>query len=191
MDGSRDNIYQPPPRLPKPQRTSSAAVSSSISSLSSMSNVSSLGSINSCAEAGAISSRPQLKRDLTLPEIVATGNKMMGEWSSPAESVSHRAQLKGDWPLPPLRRRALTSATLEQARRISRSLSFILGESDSESQIDDSSAPPNGPFHMLPPLSPHMPPPLLTRTATSPHFPGQAQYSISGVDLKYLRSLIL
>nr|XP_045625375.1 cytoskeleton-associated protein 5-A-like isoform X2 [Procambarus clarkii] len=84
---------------------------------------------------------------------------------------SNRGQLKGDWPLPPLRRRPLTSATLEQARRISRSLSFLLGEPDLEPLAEEPPSPHNGPCHGLPPLSPHMPP-LLTRTVTSPHFPG-------------------
>lgn len=87
---------------------------------------------------------------------------------------SNRGQLKGDWPLPPLRRRPLTSATLEQARRISRSLSFLLGEPDLEPLAEEPPSPHNGPCHGLPPLSPHMPP-LLTRTVTSPHFPGQAK----------------
>lgn len=182
VDGSQDNIYwshpPPPPTSlpPKPQHTSSAAISSSISSLSSMSNVSSMGSINNCSEVGVTLSRPQLKRDWTLPDIVAPSSNLTGNWSQPDATLSHHAQLKGDWPLPPLRRRPLTSASLEQARRISRSLSFLLGEPDSDSQTEDVSAPHHGPSsHVLPPLSPHMPPPLLTRTATSPHFPGQAQ----------------
>ncbi|XP_071537701.1 cytoskeleton-associated protein 5 isoform X2 [Panulirus ornatus] len=81
------------------------------------------------------------------------------------------SQLKGDWPLPPLRRRPVTSASLEQARRISRSLSFLLGEPDLETLAEEPPSPHNGPSHMLPPLSPHMPP-LLTRTVTSPHFSG-------------------
>lgn len=79
-------------------------------------------------------------------------------------------KLKGDWPLPPLRRRPVTSVPLEQARRISRSLSFLLGEPPETEPVGEEEPPPS---HMLPPLSPHMPP-LLTRTVTSPHFPGQA-----------------
>lgn len=84
---------------------------------------------------------------------------------------THSDKLKGDWPLPPLRRRPVTSVPLEQARRISRSLSFLLGEPPENEPVGEEEPPPSP--HMLPPLSPHMPP-LLTRTVTSPHFPGQA-----------------
>lgn len=83
------------------------------------------------------------------------------------------ALLRGEWNLPPVRRWPHTSASLEQVRRISRSLSFLLGESEQEGMTKEPSPPPAGLSYTLPPLSPHMPP-LLTRTATSPQFPGQA-----------------
>ncbi|XP_042209857.1 cytoskeleton-associated protein 5-like isoform X2 [Homarus americanus] len=95
----------------------------------------------------------------------------LGSLNSFDNTSSNRGQLKGDWPLPPLHRRPHTSATLEQARRISRSLSFLLGEPDLEPLAEEPPSPHNGPCHTLPPLSPHMPP-LLTRTVTSPQFPG-------------------
>ena len=69
------------------------------------------------------------------------------------------------------------SKVVEQARRISRSLSFILGEpvQDTNTVDDDtySTSPKQHPT-MLPPLTPQFPP-LLTRTATSPQFSGQAK----------------
>ncbi|XP_066968382.1 cytoskeleton-associated protein 5 isoform X2 [Macrobrachium rosenbergii] len=144
VDQSQEDLSWSPPVCHRlPKGSSVAPVSSSISSLSSMSNISSLGSINNLGGSeGGIKS-------------------------------SSDYQLKGDWPLPPLRRRPVTSATLEQARRISRSLSFVLGEPDLEPLDEESSqSPSKGPPHVLPPLSPHIPPPLLTRTVTSPHFTG-------------------
>lgn len=101
---------------------------------------------------------------------------------------AHNDQLKGDWPLPPLRRRPVTSVPLEQARRISRSLSFLLGEPPENESVGEEEPPPS---HMLPPLSPHIPP-LLTRTVTSPHFPGQALCAdCCGLEMVILISLLI
>lgn len=115
----------------------------------------------------------------SLNNIVSLGNLN----SCDVSTITSGIQLKGDWPLPPLRRRPVTSASLEQARRISRSLSFLLGEPDLETLAEEPPSPHNGPSHMLPPLSPHMPP-LLTRTVTSPHFSGQAHYSVYSLHLE-------
>ncbi|XP_045137048.1 cytoskeleton-associated protein 5-like isoform X2 [Portunus trituberculatus] len=100
----------------------------------------------------------------SLPGANASG---VGSTSRVGARRHSEKQLKGDWPLPPLRRRPVTSIPLEQARRISRSLSFLLGEPENEPVVEEE--PPT--THTLPPLSPHIPP-LLTRTVTSPLFPG-------------------
>ena len=106
--------------------------------------------------------------------LASSGGGDVGVGStSRAPAHRHTDKLKGDWPLPPLRRRPLTSVPLEQARHISRSLSFLLGEPENE-PVGEEEPPPS---HMLPPLSPHIPP-LLTRTVTSPHFPGQAKCGV-------------
>lgn len=146
VDRSQEDLNWSPLVHHKPPRYASAAAMSSISSLSSMSNLS-MGSINNSSSNMTVNKRP---------------NKPMS------------SRLNGDWPLPPLRTRPVSTVTLEHARRISRSLSFVLGEPDEDSQIEEKSSTRKGASHTLPPLSPDMPP-LLTRTVTSPHFSGQAQ----------------
>ncbi|XP_037791590.1 cytoskeleton-associated protein 5-like [Penaeus monodon] len=143
VDRSQEDLNWSPLVHHKPPRYASAAAMSSISSLSSMSNIS-MGSINNSGSNMMVNKRP----------------------SKPTSS-----RLNGDWPLPPLRTRPVSMVTLEHARRISRSLSFVLGEPDEDSQMEEKSSTRKGVSHTLPPLSPDMPP-LLTRTVTSPHFSG-------------------
>lgn len=146
VDRSQEDLSWSPHVRHKPPRYASAAAMSSISSLSSMSNLS-MGSINN------------------------SGSNMM---VNKRQNKPMNSRLNGDWPLPPLRTRPVSTATLEHARRISRSLSFVLGEPEGDSHMEEKSSMHKGASHTLPPLSPDMPP-LLTRTVTSPHFSGQAQ----------------
>ena len=64
------------------------------------------------------------------------------------------------------------SPVVEQAKRISRSLSFILGENPDDEHSGDMEDNPSTQT-IMPPLVPEFPPQLM-RTATSPHFLGQA-----------------